>query len=119
LVLRRGELHPDAAAANLVRLVVHLQVLEREVRRLLEISGATEDRADACDELLEAERLCQVVVSAERQAPHLVLRGVARGEEQDRNLVTATREPLRDLEAVEVREHDVEDQQVRTAIGDG
>ena len=75
-------------------------------------AGAAQDRADARDELLEAERLGDVVVAAHRQAAHLVLGRVAGGEEDDRHLARARRSGAGDLEALHVGEHHVEDQQV-------
>ena len=47
---------------------------------------AAQDRADPGDQLLEAERLRDVVVAAERQPADHVLGRVARGEEEDRHL---------------------------------
>ena len=47
--------------------------------------GAAQDRADPRDQLLEAERLGDVVVAADRQPADLVLGGVAGGQEDDRH----------------------------------
>ena len=63
-------------------------------------------------ELLEAERLHEVVVAAEGEAAHLVVGGVARGEEEDRRLHAVVAQPAAHLEAVEVGHHHVEDDQV-------
>jgi hypothetical protein len=84
-VLGGGELDRRAATADLARVLVELEVLERQAARgRLADAGAAQDRADARDELLEAEGLRDVVVAAARQAADLVLRRVARGEEDDR-----------------------------------
>ena len=102
------------AARDLARVLVELDVLERQAARLgLGGAGAAQDRADAGDELLEAERLGHVVVAAERQAADLVLGRVARGEEDDRHAAALGAEPLGDLEALHVGQHDVEHDQVR------
>ena len=66
----------------------------------------------ARDELLEAERLDEVVVAAEREAAHLVLGRVLRGEEQYGDPSALGAQPPADLEAVEVGEHHVEDDEV-------
>ena len=66
----------------------------------------------ARDELLEAERLHEVVVAAEREAAHLVLGAVAGGEEQHRRAAAVGAQPPAHLEAVEVGEHHVEHDQV-------
>ena len=73
------------------------------------------------DQLLDAERLGDVVVAAEPQALDLVLGGVAGGEEDDRDpgagaLVLA--QAAGHLEAVEVGEHHVEHDQVGPAALD-
>ena len=66
-----------------------------------------QDGPDARHELLDAERLGDVVV-AHAQPLDLVLGGVAGGEEDDRHLLALMAEPAADLEAVEVGKHDVE-----------
>jgi hypothetical protein len=68
---------------------------------------------------LDAERLRDVVVSAERQAAHLVLDGVASREEQDGHLHSIGGEPLGDREAVHVGKHHVEHDQRRAEVLDG
>ena len=47
------------------------------------VAGSAQEHADAGHQLLQAERLGDVVVAAEREPTDLVLDGVARGEEQD------------------------------------
>ena len=102
------------ARADLARVVVELEVLEVEPARLRRgLAGAAQHGADARDQLLEAERLGDVVVAAQREAADLVLGGVARGEEDDRDLRAAGAEPACDLEALHVGQHDVEHHQLR------
>jgi hypothetical protein len=75
---RQGDLR--AAAADLVGVLVELEVLEGKPPGLrLRESRAAEDRPDARDQLLQAERLGDVVVAADRRPADLVLGGVARG----------------------------------------
>ena len=75
--------------------------------------AAAQDRLDARDELARVERLRQVVVGADLEPDDLVHVFVARGEHQDRD-VRALAHALADLDPVEIREHQVEDDQVRT-----
>ena len=72
----------------------------------------SQDRVDPCDHLGQSERLGHVVVAADGEAGHLVLDRVAGGEEEDGALHAVRAEAAGDLEAVEVGEHDVEDDQV-------
>ena len=102
------------AAPHLVRVVVELEVGEHEPGRFRRrcCAGAAQHRAHAGDELLEAERLGDVVVAADREALDLLLGGVARGQEHDRHVVPVGAQPLHDREAVAVGEHDVEHDEV-------
>src|SRR4029077_568351 len=74
---------------------------------------AAEHRLDARDDLCERERLRDVVVAARTQCLDLVLDRVLGGEEEDRGLEAALAHPLADLDARDVREHPVEDDEVR------
>ena len=56
--------------------------------------AAAQHRGDPGHELLEAERLHEVVVAAQGEAPHLVLGGVPSGEEQHRRAVAVWRSRL-------------------------
>ena len=75
-------------------------------------AGAAEDCLDARDQLLEAERLDEVVVAAGREAPHLVFGGIPGGEEHHRRAPALLAPATADLEAVEVGQHHVEDHEV-------
>ena len=110
----------SAAAPHLVRVLVELQVGERPARPAVGLAvRAAQHGADAGDELVEAERLRDVVVAAEREAADLVLDGVAGGQEEHRRAVAACAEQaLLDLEAVEVGEHHVEHDEVGAEVLD-
>ena len=71
---------------------------------------------DAGDELLEAERLRHVVVRAQRQAAHAILDRVTRRQEQHRHVLTVASNPCLQLEAVRVRQHHVEHDQIGREI---
>jgi hypothetical protein len=75
-------------------------------------AGAAEHSLDARHQLLQAERLDQVVVTPGREAPHLVLGGVAGGEEHDGRAPALLAPAAAHLEAVEVGQHHVEDDKV-------
>ena len=103
-----------AAAPHLVRVVVELEVgeLEAGAPSPFVAAGPAQHRAHPGDELLEAERLGDVVVAADRESLHLLLGGVAGGQEHDRHVVPVGPEPLHDREPVAVGEHDVEHHEV-------
>ena len=68
----------------------------------------------------EGERFGHVVVAADGEARHLVLDGVAGGEEEDGDVDAVGPQPSRHLQAVEIGEHDVEDDEIgRTFLGGG
>ena len=81
-------------------------------------AGAAQHVAHARQQLLEAERLGDVVVAAGRQPADLVLGRVARGQEDDRRARALGAEPAGDLEALHVGEHHVQHDQVGTEGGD-
>ena len=69
--------------------------------------GAAQDRAHTRDELARVERLRHVVVGADLEADDLVDVLVARRQHQDRQVAALT-DALADLDAVDVRQHQVE-----------
>jgi hypothetical protein len=73
-------------------------------------AGATEDGLDARDELARIERLRQVVVRAHLEADDLVDVLVAGAQHEDRHVGRLPDAPT-DVDAVDVREHEVEDDQ--------
>jgi hypothetical protein len=65
-----------------------------------------------CHDLGEAERLRHVVVAAGAQRLDLVLGRVLRGQEEDGGPVALGAQASTDLDAVDVRQHPVEDDQI-------
>ena len=100
------------AAEDLVAALVEDEVGEAEDVAGQVAGGAAEDRLHARDDLGEAERLRDVVVAAGAERLDLVLDRVLRGEEEDRRLEAALAQPAADLDALDVGEHPVEDDQV-------
>ena len=89
---------------------------------LFGLHRAAQDGLDARDDLVEAERLGDVVVAADGEAGDLVLGVVLGGEEQDRRGVAGGAQPLGDAESVHVGQHHVEDDEVGLLLehgGDG
>ena len=78
-------------------------------RRGLLCAGPPHQRAQPGDQLLEGERLGDVVVAAGGQAGDPVLDGVAGGQEHDGYVGVGGAHPAQHLEAVEVGQHHVED----------
>ncbi|OEI67493.1 Transcriptional regulator (modular protein) [Curtobacterium sp. ER1/6] len=119
LELCRGQLDLRVTDGDLVRVLVHRQLARADDGVLFVVHRATQDGLDARDDLVEGERLRDVVVTADREPGDLVLGVVLRGEEQDRRGVARRPEALGDAEAVHVGEHDVEDDQVGLLLEHG
>ena len=66
-----------------MRVLVHGELAGADDGLLVVLHRAAQDRLDAGDDLVEAERLGDVVVAADREAGDLVLGVVLGGEEQD------------------------------------
>ena len=94
--------------------------LEPGVAELLadRAAGAAQQRSQPRAELLERERLDQVVVGAGVEALHAVRDGVAGGEHQHRRAVAGRPQAPADLEPVGLGHQDVEDDRVRRLVGE-
>jgi len=118
LELERRQPHRDALAAfaddaHLPADVVDLQGAVLVGGAHLGWAGrAAQQRLDAREQLLTAERLRHVVVGAAAQSAHLVELARARGQHQHRH-VAEVADPLERLPAVELRHRDVEHHEVR------
>jgi hypothetical protein len=104
--------HVLARPGDEVGVVVEDQVGAAQDRSGAGGPGAAQDGLDAGHELLEAERLDQVVVTAGAEPPHLVVGAVPGCEEDDGRAAVLLAPAAAHLEAVEVGQHDVEDDQV-------
>ena len=74
--------------------------------------GPAQQRPQPREQLLEGERLGQVVVGARVEPGDPVGDGLARGEDEHRQVVPGAAQPPAHLEPVEPRHHDVEDEGV-------
>jgi hypothetical protein len=80
---------------------------------------AAQQRPEPGKQLVEGERLGEVVVGAGVEALDPVAHGVTCGEHQDRQVVAGGAQGPGRLDAVEARHHHVDDQRVGGASGDG
>ena len=103
----------DFAAARVDLQVAVLELSALQVPALRR--RPTEDGLHPSDELPRVERLRQVVVGPDLEADDLVHVLVARGQHQDRH-VGALADPAADLDPVDVREHQVEDDERDLAL---
>ena len=105
------------AAPHLARPGVELEVGEaQDVFRLFR--RPPQERAHACEQLVERERLRDVVVGARVEPGDTVVHLVARGQHQHGHAVPAAPHAAGDLEPVQSRHQDVEDHHIRLAVHD-
>ena len=98
-----------------MRILVDFKVAYADDRIVLDLfARAAQDCADARDDFLKAERFRHVVVATDRQPHDLVLRVVAGGQEEDGRVDALLADAACDGESVDVRQHDVEDDQIRS-----
>src|SRR3954453_3272675 len=115
LELALGQLDRALAARDLVRVGVQREVADDE-RGAAARRPAAQQRAQAGEQLLALERLDEVVVGARVEPLHARLDRVARGQHEDRHVVGGA-QAARDLDAVELRQAEVEDHEVRVVRG--
>src|SRR5262249_30312822 len=114
LELPGRQLERLAGLPGAVGLEVQLDVGELVAAEpLLLAFAAAEDRPHPRQQLADGEGLRDVVVGPELEAHHLVDLLATGGEHHDRGLEALAPERLADLEAGELGEHDVEDEEVR------
>ena len=111
-----GQLDRPVAAADLARARVERQVGERE--QLVAAGRAAQERAQPREQLLERERLDQVVVGAGVEPGDAVVDLVAGGQHQDRRRVPLAAERAAGLEPVHDRHQHVEHDRVDAAAGE-
>ena len=108
--MRRSPRHTSREAGSSAR--------SAKRRRCAGRLDAPQQRAQAREQLAQREGLDQVVVGAGIEAGHAVVDRVARGEHQDRRAVAGLAHAPADLEAVDVRHGDVEDDGVELLGGE-
>ena len=106
------------AASDLLAVEVDRQVVGRERRRHADGRrqlGAAQDGLDPGQQLQWTERLGDVVVGADLQAPNLVQLLAARRQHQDRR-VGDLADPPQHLEPIQARQADVQQHDVRRLV---
>jgi hypothetical protein len=95
------------------------EVAERDRRQALggHLLEPAEERPDAGGELAQAEGLRHVVVGAELQPDDLVDLRALRGQHDDRDARFLAHDPA-DLDAAELRQHQVEHDEVRALLAE-
>ena len=110
-----GQRHIAAAHGGAVRRRVEADLAELDDRGGLLFAGVpAQDRLDPQDDLARAERLGDVVVGAELEADDAVELLALRGQHDERQAGGrgVALEQARELEAVEARQHQIEDDEV-------
>ena len=122
--LREGEQELELLQAQVCGDSAHcgaqLRGLDDEIAGLDRLVGfehgafpdAAQVRADTREELLHGERLRDVVVGARVQAAHGVALLAERGDHDDRDIGVGAPYPVRELEPVDPRQHEVEQDEV-------
>jgi signal transduction histidine kinase len=111
---RQPRASPVDERLHLTRIDPELLDLDRIAALLLcRANAATCCRADPRDELAHRERLHEVVVGADVERVHAVVLGPAGGHDDDRRPNPFGARSLDQLPAVELRQHQVEDADIR------
>src|SRR5690348_6812281 len=96
---RRRELESPPAAARVHRAEIEGEIGEaEEVGRLL-VESAAQERSQPGQQLLERERLRQVVVRTRVEPFHAVADGIACGQEENGDAIALAAEPTRDVQS--------------------
>ena len=105
-------------AADLARVLVHGQVGHGQLGAGARARhpGPAQQPAQPGDDLLQAERLGHVVIAAGGDPADPVLHRVPRGQEQHADMRQDRPYPAQYLNAVEVRQHDVQQDRVRLEL---
>ena len=111
LVFGQRQVDWTFAAHHLVRRGVQAQVGEDE-RFLMLVSGAAQQRADAGQQLVERERLDEVVVGTGVEAGDAIGDAVAGGQQQDRQARLGRAQTAADLQSVDTGQHDINDDEI-------
>ncbi len=87
------------------------QIVDAE-NRILDLVAAADQGAQTSHQFLPLEGLGQVIIGAEVEALDLVLDGTARRQHQDMSADAGAAPFLQERQAVLLREHDIEDDEV-------
>src|SRR5690554_2537452 len=121
LELRGRQVDRAVSAVHFITELVEREVTDAHdgVGRTRDETGrATDEPTKPRDDLLEAERLGDIVIPARRETGDAFVEGVLRRQEQDRHVVAPAAGPLEHLEAIDVGQHDVEHDDVGVELAD-
>ena len=111
----RGRRSSDLPAArHAARQQVERQVLDGQRRRLRRARGSPDERLDARQQLGEREGFGEVVVAAGLQAPHAIVHGSPRAQNQHRRGPAPAAQLVDEREAVALGQHEVDDRRRRS-----
>jgi hypothetical protein len=111
--LTRRELDALLAAPRLVQLEIDLDLANADhIGGRFLLAGASQHRTHPRQQLGDRERLGDVIVGAELEAEHLVGLGRPCRQHDDRRRNRSRPQIAADVEAVLLRQHDVEDDEV-------
>ena len=79
--------------------------------------GATTEGVDPSQKFPNRERLGQIVVGARLESRHLVVLGSAGGQHQDVQRRPRPAESATDLDSVEIRQHEIEQDEIKCLFG--
>ncbi len=116
--LGAGQLDAPLAAADRVGDGIQLDVAEAERRAVGARHRAAQQGAHSRQQLVEGERLHEVVVRAGVEAGDTVRHGVARGEHQHRGAVALQPHPAAELEPVHARHEHVQHDRVGSSLAE-
>ena len=119
LVFRPGEVESRVAPPDFAEILVHHEIGVGQVAMVGRRACPAQHGADPGHEFGETKGLGQVVVTADRQAGHPVLRSITRRQEHHRDPPPGGPEAAGDLETGHVGEHHVENDEVGLALLDG
>ncbi len=114
---RGGELDRTAGADDLALGQIEAEVRHLEGGALLRRSAPPEQGLDARDQLGEGEGLDQVVVGPLVEAADAIVDVVLRGEDHDRGVDPVAADAAKDLQPLDVGEHEVEDDHIVRFVG--
>src|SRR5215470_13913331 len=106
-----GEVKKARSSGDFPRDEVHLEILVPQLEDLVH-APAAQQRADACEQLGERERLDQVVVGAAVESQHPIFDGVPSRQDEYRRLNAALAQRRQNVDAIASRQHEIEQQQI-------
>ena len=114
LVFGGAQVNRLPCTGHIVGVLVDFQVGDANNRVVFHLfAGTAQNGADASHDFLEAERLGDVIVTADGQAHDLVLGVVTSGEEQHRGVNAFLADAAGDGKSIDVRQHDVQHDEIR------